>query len=190
MAQVSRDASTPTLHQLQQPEKLRTVLGEDSPDDCLSCRLLGSQQSLTQTLSLSSSTDRVECPRCNGIYWFGSIQLLFRKAPVTPATGRNLEEQVQVWDSVTAGRYHYDRGGLCGDGSLAFDQLEYSHKQRSDLYIGRETVRQRWRRPIACDGARLSLLAGEATNFSKNYHGRHMAVSRWFSDMQWKIKVR
>lgn len=42
MAQVSRDSSSPTLHQLQQPEKLKTVLEEDSPDDCLSCKLLGS----------------------------------------------------------------------------------------------------------------------------------------------------
>jgi len=41
MARDSRDTVIPTLYQLQQPEKLGSVLEKDKSDDCLSCRLIG-----------------------------------------------------------------------------------------------------------------------------------------------------
>ncbi len=41
MARDSRDASLPTLHKLQQPEKLSTILGDDKAADCLPCRAMG-----------------------------------------------------------------------------------------------------------------------------------------------------
>ena len=41
MARESRDATVPTLHSLQQPEKLSTVLERDKSADCLPCRIMG-----------------------------------------------------------------------------------------------------------------------------------------------------
>jgi len=44
VAAMSKDSgNTPnaTLYQLEQPEKLRNVLDQDKPEDCLSCRLTG-----------------------------------------------------------------------------------------------------------------------------------------------------
>ena len=41
MAGDSGNASKGALYQLQQPEKLRNVLDQDKPEDCLACRLTG-----------------------------------------------------------------------------------------------------------------------------------------------------
>jgi len=38
---MSRDPSLSSVYKLDQPEKLRTVLEQDKPEDCLPCRVLG-----------------------------------------------------------------------------------------------------------------------------------------------------
>ncbi|KAA6414603.1 MAG: exosome complex protein [Lasallia pustulata] len=67
------EAPNPTLYQLQQPEKLRNVLAQDKPDDCLSCRLTGA----TALIALGAYS-----------YFSGSHQLQKQQAAILKSKSR------------------------------------------------------------------------------------------------------
>ena len=129
MSKSSGEAPNATLYQLQQPEKLRNVLEQDKPDDCLSCRLTG-RFCYSPTVSFSPSMGRRQMlignHRSNGIYWPRRLQLLLGHLSATKATGCHTEEQVNVWHEVTTGWYCGYCGSIWGNGLLAAGQLVFT----------------------------------------------------------------
>ena len=109
---------TATLYQLQQPEKLQTVLEKEQSEDCLSCRLTGKYTLVT---GLKTSSDRPVRSDC--LYRSGGIQLLLREASSPTTTSGNSQKRVKVRPQITSGRDYWDCDGFYGHGTVAFGEL-------------------------------------------------------------------
>jgi hypothetical protein len=94
-------SGTPTVAELQRPEKLHDVLAKDKVEDCTPCRVTGmSNHTMNPALK---STDPTRC-RC--IYGSWGIQLCYGSLPTKSSRSQNTCFEKYVWNEVSTSRNH------------------------------------------------------------------------------------
>ena len=96
----------PRLNDLRQPEKLSTILKEDNPDDCLSCRLIGASPcSLTEKIGFTDTATPIGAAALSGL---GAYSWISGSA----ALERNKKELLKNKTRIGMGPRKFGLGGI------------------------------------------------------------------------------
>ena len=119
----------PDAKTLDRPEPLQEVLRMDK-DDCLTCRLTGTQRLHSLKVPL------LTLYRICRVRRFRRVQLLLWAASVAASKGEDFEQQKHAWVQGSTKGYHWHISNTCPDGPLEIDQLEGKLQLGLDIDAG------------------------------------------------------